>query len=272
MAIALTALLGLGLPALTAALVLPALRRGEQGGAVRVLGAMALSLATLVSVLTTLTLAGQVGLSGAAQGPSALPAVAAAYAAAVAAGLLGWALQPAAPPPPAVSPGRTPLALRPGERAVWMQRVALAPAGALVLTGAVVVLVVLTVTAAVLAPDPLGLAVLVGCTVLVSGLALTSVAFRVRVDDTGLTAASALGWPRVHVPIAEVAGADVVEVHPLTDFGGWGMRWAPTGRFGIVLRSGDALRVQRRSGRSATVTVDDAETAAGLLSALASRD
>jgi hypothetical protein len=43
------------------------------------------------------------------------------------------------------------------------------------------------------------------------------------------------------------------------------------GGSGVILRAGSALIVTRRSGRRFTVTVDDAETAAGLLDGLAHR-
>jgi hypothetical protein len=89
----------------------------------------------------------------------------------------------------------------------------------------------------------------------------------VRVDRTGLTIRSTTGWPRIHVPLDEVVRADVIEVRPLRDFGGWGLRVGRHGRVGVVLRSGQALLVQRTGGRSVAVTVDDAATAAGLLNA-----
>jgi hypothetical protein len=91
----------------------------------------------------------------------------------------------------------------------------------------------------------------------------------IRVDGTGLTIRSAIGWPRIRVPLNEVLRADVTQVRPLRDYGGWGLRVGRGGRIGVVLRSGDALLVQRTGGRSIAVSLDGAYTAAGLLNALA---
>lgn len=41
--------------------------------------------------------------------------------------------------------------------------------------------------------------------------------------------------------------------------------------FGVVLRSGPAIRVHRRNGKTFTVTVEDAATGAALLGALSTR-
>jgi hypothetical protein len=82
---------------------------------------------------------------------------------------------------------------------------------------------------------------------------------------------SSLGRPRIVVPLDEVVRAEVVEVSPVAEFGGWGYRVGRAGRVGIVLRSGQALQVERTGGRSLVVTVDDADTAAALLNTLAAR-
>jgi Protein of unknown function (DUF1648) len=93
----------------------------------------------------------------------------------------------------------------------------------------------------------------------------------VRIDSTGLITHSAMGWPRIRVPLAEVVRADVIQLRPLRDFGGWGLRVGRGGRVGVVLRRGEALLVERTGDRSIAVTVDGAATAAGLLNALADR-
>ena len=87
----------------------------------------------------------------------------------------------------------------------------------------------------------------------------------------GLRVRSIAGLPRFSVALADVEGVAVVRVDPTAEFGGWGFRLGLDGRFGIVLRAGDAIQVERRRGRTLVVTVDDAATGAGLLSALADR-
>ena len=132
---------------------------------------------------------------------------------------------------------------------------------------------------------PVGGAVLVGAGIALAaalqpgagiGLAAAGIATvllghaRVVVDRRGLTVAlGLLGWPRVRVPAEDVEEVTVADVSPI-QFGGWGYRVVPGGR-GVILRSGEALVVTRRSGKRFTVTVDDAGTAAGLLSAVATR-
>ncbi len=95
--------------------------------------------------------------------------------------------------------------------------------------------------------------------------------WRVRVDAAGLTVRPLLGWPLYRVAIADVQRAATTEVVPLGEFGGYGIRWGLGRRLGIITRGGEALEVLRRDGRAIVVTVDDAATAAGLLTALAAR-
>ena len=80
-----------------------------------------------------------------------------------------------------------------------------------------------------------------------------------------------LGWPLYRVALSDVASAATTNVVPLGEFGGFGLRWGLGRRLGIITRGGEALEVLRRDGRAVVVTVDDAATAAGLLTALAAR-
>ena len=102
---------------------------------------------------------------------------------------------------------------------------------------------------------------------LVGGLS----SWTVTVDARGLVARARLPRPRVVVPLAEVEHAEVVQVSPLREFGGWGLRMGLDGRVGVVLRGGESLEVTRTGGRRVVVTVDDAATGAALLNTLASR-
>ncbi|WP_199423892.1 DUF1648 domain-containing protein [Actinotalea solisilvae] len=106
--------------------------------------------------------------------------------------------------------------------------------------------------------------------ILVAVMAAT-LRWTVTVDARGLTARSLLRRPRVHVPLAEVEGAEVVDVDPMREFGGWGLRIGLDGRTGVVLRGGPAIQVRRSGGRVVVVTVDDAATGAALLNTLAER-
>jgi hypothetical protein len=73
------------------------------------------------------------------------------------------------------------------------------------------------------------------------------------------------------VAAADVASAGTTSVVPLGEFGGYGIRFGLGRRLGVITRGGEALEVQRRDGRAVVVTVDDAATAAGLLTAYAAK-
>ncbi|MEN5073062.1 DUF1648 domain-containing protein [Isoptericola cucumis] len=161
-----------------------------------------------------------------------------------------------------VAAGAARAVLHDGERAAWSRRAAGGPG----LAAAGVTILVTTALAVVLETW----AMLV-VPVLLAGLFAAMFAFTVRVDATGLTVRSVLGWPGTHVPADEVVVASVTEVSPFAEFGGWGWRAGPGGRVGVVLRRGESLLVERTGGRSLVVTVDDAASAAALLNTLADR-
>jgi hypothetical protein len=181
-------------------------------------------------------------------------------AAALVAGLLGLLLTPASPVPRAAAAEAPVLRLGATERASWTGRCGSWPLGGLGL---------LLVVAGV----PVGLlGVPVGGAALVVGglLVLWCCVITVTVDRTGLAVGlGPLGLPRLRVPLAEIAEARVEDVVPL-GYGGWGLRFVP-GVVAVVLRAGPAVVVTRRSGRTLVVTVDDAETAVGLLNGLRER-
>jgi len=106
----------------------------------------------------------------------------------------------------------------------------------------------------------------------VFGLVASMSVVVVRIDRTGVSIRSPLGWPRTRIPLDEVVRANVIDVRPLRDFGGWGWRVGLRGRVGIVLRGGESLLIERTGGRSDVVTVDGALVAAGTLNALADRE
>ncbi|MFD7547328.1 DUF1648 domain-containing protein [Streptomyces sp. NPDC059816] len=256
-------LLVLGTAALFA--VLRHRARGS-GTAARLLTATGTALPVFVGYLTVALTRANTGVSD----PHAvhLPGWHAALAAlaAVLAGTAGWLLagtDPAAHrtavrPPPATADR---LALTPREHIAWTRSVnspGLWAIGAVVAVGALV-------SGSAVGWWALLPAVVVGL------LVATTARVRVTVDARGLTVAPGLlPKPRVHVPLAQITAAGTQDVSALRDFGGWGYR-TRADRSGIVLRSGGALAVDRASGRTLVVTVDDATTAAAALNALADR-
>lgn len=265
MTVAFALLLPLGL-ALSS---LQGMRRGDRGGSYRMMGALAAALATLMSVLFTWTLALQVGLTDARDAPSAVPALLIGFAAAVGVGLVAWWVQPKEAPLHTTTPAPG-MALAEGERAAWFGIASMAPWAAVAIGAACVLLGAGTVVSWLLSPDVVVTVVLTVVTVVLTLAALTTVVFRVRVDGDGLTVRSVAGVPVFRVPLAEIRAVAVSDVNPIGEFGGFGIRSMPR-RFGVVLRRGAAIEVERMAGTRFVVTVDDAQTGAALLQALAAR-
>jgi hypothetical protein len=221
--------------------------------------------ALFLSIVTVGSLYGQRGLADARDAPGIsgvlLVAVIGSLVAAVVAAVLvpGDPIQPAAEP---VDPGAPRVPLAAGAQTVWSgaaeSRVAVACGlGAAGLMSALAVLTQLWM--------------LVVVAVVVFALVASMAIVVVRIDRTGVTIRSPLGWPRIQVPLNEVVRADIIDVRPLRDFGGWGWRVGRGGRVGIALRGGESLLVERTGERSIVVTVDDALAAAGTLNSLADR-
>ncbi|MFG6502671.1 DUF1648 domain-containing protein [Microbacterium sp. P05] len=266
---ALIAGVGVGLTALFAAIAFTSARGGEWSTVNRALGAMVAGFVPFLVVAVTWSTVMQAGLADAAEAPGSGLALLGGLLVAVPLAAVGWFLQPRAPRRTQALTPAVQLVLDPHERAVWLGTARMTPrAVALVL---VIPLALILVALAVLPADQgaalLLLAVAAGTVILALGVT----AFRVRVDDRGLSVRSLLGLPRFRVGIDDVAGAASVTVDPLAQFGGWGLRWGAGGRFGVVLRGGEALEVARRDRSPFVVTVDDADTAASLLQALRTR-
>lgn len=182
---------------------------------------------------------------------------------------LAWVLAPPTVPVEPVGTPAEPLPIADGERAVWLGRTRLATPGLIAVVLAIVLSAAAGVFAAIVTDG--AAAVVLGVPVLVLALLLTTSYWTVRADATGLTVRSGTGWPRFHVAAGEIAQAGTTRATALGEFGGWGIRFGRGRRLGIVMRSGEALEVQNRDGSALVVTVDDAGTAARLLSAVALR-
>lgn len=267
-----TAVLGVGLPLLFAVPASGSLRRGDGGTFPRALGAAALAESAFICALFTWTVLMQAGLSDARNAPGvAAPLLVSVLAAALAAAA-GWFLQPRPIRRIVAFERGTPLRLSTTEPAVWLRSVRIERSGVVVLAAVFALLVFLIVLLSGSPEAAGGVGILLGVTVLMAGVTVSMSVFRVRIDEAGLAVDSAVGWPRVRIPLDDIRRVEAVpHVSPMGEFGGWGMRWALGGGSGVVLRSGPGIRVQRRSGEVFTVTVDDAETGTALLQALVER-
>ncbi len=100
-------------------------------------------------------------------------------------------------------------------------------------------------------------------------LALSMSSFDVTAGPTGVRVSGLLGFPRITVPLAEIAEASSENVRAMS-FGGWGWR-IKKGQTAVLTRSGPALTVTRTDGAKLHVTIDDPEQPAALLSTLLDR-
>ncbi len=266
---AVTGGLGLGLPLLVAITTLPMLRRGARGGTFRFMGSLALGMSAFMATLNTASVSMQRGLGSAADAPSVVPAMLAALGVGALLGLGGWFLQPRQQVEMMDWEPSAGMELAQGERVVWMRTASMARWGLIVL-GAAGVGILCAAIAAWAAGELAAAWMLLGALVVVALAAAATSFFHVRVDGDGLTAVTALGFARLRVPLDDVAEAGVGPVNGFAEFGGYGLRARP-GATGIVLRDGDALQVTRKGGRRLVITVDDAVSAAALLTALAAR-
>lgn len=232
-------------------------------------GAMSGFLSGMIGGIGVASLWIQRGLTDARQATDTGVMISVGLAVGVVAALAGAAVMPGEAPGSVLAhepvPGDAPrVTLAEGERAAWSGWSTSTPLVLGSLGAMVVPLVVL-----VLVGSSIGFAL--GVAVFVGLLMLTMSAFRVTVGANALWVRSVVGFPRFHIDLDQVVEARVVDVAPLRDFGGWGIRGDRHGRYGVVLRTGPALEVRRGDGSRFVVTVDDAAQAAALLNTLADR-
>lgn len=232
----------------------------------RIVAAVAAFFGVLLSGVLIGNLAVQRGLTDASEVGGADLGLGLGFGAAVVVAILAaWVTpgdrpQPTTEPVPADAPR---LELAAGEQVVWVRQAGQQAALVIVALAAALAAVAGVITRTWGGPLVLGGALAL--------LLLVMVRWTVVIDSIGLTARSVLRRPTIHVPLDEVLLAEEVQVNPLREFGGWGLRRGLHGRTGIVLRSGSALQVRRTGDRVLVVTVDDAATGAALLNALAER-
>jgi hypothetical protein len=251
-------------------LVVAVLRSGREGLTVmhKVLLGVAPFLATMMAVIGSGSLLFQRGLSSASDAPSIVPVVLVALASGAVIAALSWVVLPRATRVEDTAEDVPPLEIPVTARATWVQSAGPARVVGTLAIGASV-LAVIGGGAALWAAAPIPvLLVFLLLMLVVIFLAAGSLFWRVTVDRRGFRAISVLGWPRFSYPLSQIDSATVVDVNPIGDFGGWGLRWGGGGRVGIVLRSGPALAVKRTNGKSLVVTVPLPRTAAALLNSL----
>ena len=260
-------MLSLAVPAAAVLFVLAVLKwSGRLAGWGRRLSVGVLSgVAVFLAAALPAMLSGQVGLADPLQAPDPRSSTALVALLSLAYGLLAAVVagsRPLAAPDSAGVPVPA-LDLAPGERAVWTTA---ATAWVCLLGGGIPGLALLILGLA----TPLWFLAVPGAVLLALGIVTGR--WTVTVDSRGLTCTTLLGLGRFHVPAGRGATAEVITVRGPAEFLGWGIRVGGAGSVGLIFRNGEALRVHGCGGKSLTVTVGHAATAASLFNALAARN
>jgi hypothetical protein len=158
---------------------------------------------------------------------------------------------------------RSSLGLRAGERAVWTGRAhSRWPFSTWILAA---------IMGPVVLPDALhgNLSSLLGYSVIIVVCLLGFTSVRVTVAARGVTVGyGVLGLRLTRIPLRRIASAEAVEQEKFGFAFPYMASLLAYGNVSVVLRSGPALRLTRRDGRTFLVTVDDAATGAALLNDL----
>jgi hypothetical protein len=235
----------------------------------RLLVATSVWLAVFLTGVIVGSMGMQRGLDHAGGAASVVPVLLGGFVAGIVLAVPVWF---AAPQPALLDPDADPappaMTLSPGERAAWSQRVR--PSNKAWLIAVPILGLVIASTAAGVASDSSALWWAALPTALIVLIVVSCLFWRVRVDARGLSVTGIAGLPKFSIPLDDIAAVRSTDVSPLAEFGGFGVRWG-SGRVGVIVRAGEALEVQRSSGRSFVVTVDDAATGAALLGGLVDR-
>lgn len=139
------------------------------------------------------------------------------------------------------------------------------PRGVLVLLGAVFFIDAVVLALSVASGAPVGMLALtllpIALIFVIAGPAT------VTAGPGGVTVRSMRFIRWFHAALDDIDHAEVRNIDPLTDFGGWGLRLAADGSRGYVTRSGPGLVIHRKSKKPFAITVKDAESFAATVNA-----
>lgn len=256
-------------PGFIAAMVgfsITSLRTGTSQLFVRSVVGMSIWFGVFVSLSIYLSVLSQRGTTDVETLPvsSALVPLLVAFVAAVVAAAIGVLVTPKVPVTTRLRAEALGIELTAGEQAYW-SGTARSPRGYIALPIGSILLIVVVFTVAGI---PVWLTAIVS---LLLGSLFTVLSWHVVVDRRGLSVTGALGFPRFRIPVEDVVAARATTLNAFSEFGGWGVRIGRSGEWGVVVRSGDTIEVERKRGAPFVVTVDDAATGAALLTSLARR-
>lgn len=247
------------------------LARDRWSGMPRALGALSLGTSGFLGVTAAGSVHVQRGLTDAAEAPGIGPVVALAALVLAVLALIGWFAQPRLHVlAPRVAGRPLPLPVKADQRVAWFGTARMGTVSTTVLATSILLLLVFSASLLLGGYATWWISAVIA--VVIGLLVMSTLVFRVRISAAGVQAASPFGWPRVRIPLADIVDAEAVDVEPVVEFGGYGMRLGLDGRRGIVLRAGTALEVRRATGRAVVITVDHAADAASVVNGLVQRE
>ncbi|MGV8912853.1 MAG: DUF1648 domain-containing protein [Rhodoglobus sp.] len=243
-----------------------------QGGLVwaqKILIATSLFLAVLLTVISAGSLAIQRGLASAEEAGDIGGIMLVGFVIATLLAVFAWLMLPAAERIQSMSVAAEPIRGTATQRVHFSTSTRLGPGVVVIAVAALIALGLALAIQAFSNPAELLLPASIG--IIVIALAVSTLSWRVTIDQRGLRVRSAMGWPRTTIAPEQIESVAVVEVNPIGEFGGYGWRWAPDGRSGIVLSKGEAIQVTRTNGKKFIVTMHDAKRGAEALATIAKK-
>lgn len=257
-----TYLIMVGLAGWLLPLLMTAPWRGSRHGSTSKFMVMtAVWLSLFISVIAVGSVLQQRGLTNAQDAPGVGYLILLAVLVGSAGALVPFLLLPKTPAPVAGTP-IAPLPLLDGQTVAWTSVATMSRWFTVPMTLAVVIM---AVGALFTAPR-----YLLGTAAILALLLLGFSVFKVSVGQQGILVRGYLGFPKIRVPLDQVAQVDLVEVVPMQEWGGWGWRFRPGGQ-GIITRAGAAIQVLRTDGKVVVVTAEDSAVGGATLAALADR-
>lgn len=239
---------------------------GAYGSTFRFLIAVSAWVSLLISSVSVGAQWVQLGLSDATASPSIIPVLLLSILVAAVLALAVYAVLPGCVASSRSADRVEPMSLARTEKGAWAGKAVTSRWITIPVACAVVVSIPFCVfiasTDAPIAWFWLGLSLFLAVTLLMFG------AFKVSVGAQGLIVRSYLGWTARHIPLMEIDDVALVQVDPLSQWGGYGWRIGSEGT-AVVTRGGPALQVSLTSGKVFVVTVDDPAPGAALLAAMA---
>ncbi|MBH0083207.1 DUF1648 domain-containing protein [Salinibacterium sp. SWN167] len=245
---------------------------GPNGGMLwghKIMVAASMFLSITLSVTAAGSLAVQRGLENAENAPAIGGIAIAAFPIALVMALFAWLMLPAAEYITSTPVTAKPIAGAATQRVHFSTTTRVGPGVVIIVGAALAALAIALAVQAVSNPEQLLLPAVIGLFVI--ALAVSTLSWRVTIDQRGLKVRSAIGFPRITIAPDQIESVAVVDVNPMGEFGGYGWRWAPDGRSGIVLSKGDAIEVTRMNGKKFIVTMHDAQLGAETLATVAKK-